>query len=64
MTGASLPPEGFVQRFIEDGWRGIERYYGARTEVMMKWIAQSGGLDHMKALRKAHRDEQRKACQR
>lgn len=53
------PPEGFRDRFVKDGWRGIERYYGARTEVMLRWIEESGGLDSLKAERRAYRDAQR-----
>lgn len=45
-------PQGFADRFIRDGWRGIERCYGASTPVMMKWIAMSGG----EALHQKRRD--------
>jgi len=31
-------PEGFASRFVKDGWRGIERYYGARTDIMLRWL--------------------------
>lgn len=52
-----LPP-GFRARFIEDGWRGIERYYGARTDLMMKWIDACGGIDALQADRRAYRQRQ------
>jgi len=42
---AAPPPEGFRNRFIQDGWRGIENYYGARTSVNRKWIALCGGQE-------------------
>jgi hypothetical protein len=50
-----VPPE-FPARFVEGGWREVERIYGARTDLLLKWIAMSGGddlhklrRDHMKA---------------
>jgi hypothetical protein len=55
-------PERFRQRFIEDGWRGIERYYGARTEVMLQWIAECGGLIVLKAERRAYRQQRAEAA--
>lgn len=36
-------PPGFRERFLQDGWRGVERVYGARTDCLLKWIEQSGG---------------------
>lgn len=36
------PPE-FVQQFIAGGWRKVERLYGARTDLLLKWIELSGG---------------------
>jgi hypothetical protein len=61
----SLPltvPEGFRQRFVEDGWRGIERYYGARTDLMMKWIDECGGIETLQVERKEHRRAQADAA--
>lgn len=50
-------PEGFRERFIDPtprgGWRGVERAYGARREVIQRWIAQSGGPAQLAAARKA-----------
>jgi len=46
-------PEGFAARFIRDGWRGIERFYGARTDVSTRWVEESGG-DRLKELRKRY----------
>lgn len=48
-------PEGFRARFIADGWRGIERYYGGRTKINRLWIAQCGGLEALQAERRAAR---------
>lgn len=55
-------PPGFRERFILDGWRGIERYYGARTDVMNRWIEECGGIDVLKAERRAHRAERFEAA--
>lgn len=48
-------PDGFRQVFIEHGWRGIERYFGARTSLMMEWIGQCGGIEVLQAERRAYR---------
>lgn len=55
-------PAGFRQRFITDGWRGIERYYGARTDVMMRWLEECGGVEKMQAERRAWLRQQREAA--
>lgn len=55
-------PEGFRDRFITDGWRGIERYYGARTDLMMKWIGACGGVEHLQGERRAYRRAQAAAA--
>lgn len=50
-------PEGFRDRFIDPttrgGWRGVERAYGARREVIQRWIAECGGPKQLAAARKA-----------
>lgn len=46
-------PEGFSRRFIAGGWREVERIYGARTDLLLKWIEMSGGED-LHAQRRAH----------
>lgn len=61
------PPEGFRDRFIDPtprgGWRGVERAYGARREVIQRWIAESGGPQQLAEARKmaiaAHKEAQR-----
>lgn len=55
-------PEGFRDRFITDGWRGIERYYGARTDLMMKWIGACGGVEVLQAERREYRQRQADAA--
>jgi len=50
-------PEGFRERFIDPtdrgGWRGVERAYRARREVIMRWIAECGGPAQLAMARKA-----------
>ncbi|WP_159975852.1 MULTISPECIES: hypothetical protein [unclassified Novosphingobium] len=54
ITGRFPPlPEGFRKRFIEQGWRGVERVYGARREVIQRWIAEAGGPVQLTDARKA-----------
>jgi hypothetical protein len=48
------PPE-FKAQFLKGGWRQIERIYGARTDLLLKWIAQVGGLAALQAERAAMR---------
>lgn len=54
----SPPPDKFRETFISDGWRGIERFYGARTEVMLRWIEDCGGLEKLQIERREHRRSQ------
>lgn len=49
-------PIGFADVFVRDGWRGIEHCFGARTDLLLKWIEMSGGetlhqrrREHMRA---------------
>ena len=37
----SAPP-GFEDEFVRGGWRGVERAYGAPTDLILKWIDRSG----------------------
>lgn len=37
------PPVEFAEEFIRGGWRRVERLYGARTDLLLKWIEMSGG---------------------
>lgn len=46
-------PEGFAARFVKDGWRGIERYYGGRTERNLRWLKECG-RERLDALRKRY----------
>jgi hypothetical protein len=47
----SCPP-GFAEHFIRDGWRGVERVYGASTPLLLRWFEESGGPE-LEARRKA-----------
>lgn len=48
------PPE-FRDMFVGYGWRHVEHLYGARTDVIRRWIAESGGLAQLQAERKARK---------
>jgi hypothetical protein len=48
------PPE-FKAQFLKGGWRQVERIYGARTDLLLKWIAHVGGLPALQAERAAVR---------
>lgn len=37
------PPE-FAEQFVAGGWRRVERIYGARTDLLLKWIEACGGV--------------------
>lgn len=51
----ALPPL-FEQHFIEGGWRRLERVYGCRTTLLLKWFELAGGLE---LLQQRRRDYQR-----
>lgn len=36
-------PPYFAEDFVAGGWRQVERLYGARTDLLLKWIEMSGG---------------------
>lgn len=61
MMPTTLPTD-FRDVFIRDGWRGIERYFGARTSLMMHWIELSGGLAQLQAERREFRRAQFEAA--
>lgn len=48
-------PPGFADRFVTDGWRGVERVYGASTQLLLKWIEASGGDDLYRRRREHYR---------
>lgn len=48
-------PPGFAERFVADGWRGVERVYGASTQLLLKWIEASGGEDLYRRRREHYR---------
>lgn len=39
------PPPEFADEFVRGGWRRVERLYGARTDLLLKWIEMSGGRE-------------------
>lgn len=47
------PPE-FEAVFLAEGWRGIERYFGARTAVNRAWLEECGGVKPMQARRRQY----------
>jgi hypothetical protein len=36
------PPPEFASQFAKGGWRRVERLYGARTDLIRKWISMTG----------------------
>ncbi len=36
------PPPEFRQEFIRKGWRHVEHLYGARTDLIRKWLFMVG----------------------
>lgn len=47
------PPPEFADEFIAGGWRRVERLYGCRTDLLLKWIEMCGG-DDLHRRRKEH----------
>ena len=56
LWGKSNPrrPRDFETVFVQYGWRGIERLFGARTSINVRWIEESGREDLL-ALRRRYR---------
>lgn len=52
-----LPPN-FARNFIEGGWRRLERVYGCRDDVILSWMEQCGGIEHLRAERNRWMAEQ------
>lgn len=48
-------PPDFETVFLVEGWRGIERVFGARSTVNVRWLEECGGIAAMQAKRMAHR---------
>lgn len=48
-------PEDFEDKFTCDGWKGVERAYGASTALLLEWIERSGGEE----LYRKHREHAR-----
>lgn len=49
----ALPPTPphFAENFVKGGWRRVERVYGCRDDVVLKWIELCGGMDALRARR-------------
>jgi len=37
-----LPPPEFAEQFALGGWERVERIYGARTDLVHKWVILTG----------------------
>jgi hypothetical protein len=46
-------PMDFEAVFIQQGWRGVERIFGARTTVNLRWMDECG-RDRLKVLRRRY----------
>lgn len=46
-------PADFDAVFVQQGWRGIERIFGARTPINKRWVDQGG--ERLKELRLRYR---------
>lgn len=40
--GIPPPPPEFAEVFASGGWEKVELLYGARTDLIRKWIAMTG----------------------
>ena len=48
-------PHDFERVFIQQGWRGIEYIFGARTPVNKRWVLECGGVDALQIRRRKYR---------
>lgn len=48
-----IPPE-YEQEFIRGGHRRVERLYGARTDLHVKWQEMLGGIRALQEKRRAY----------
>lgn len=47
------PPE-FAEEFVRGGWRRVEMLYNCRTDLLLRWVEESGGPE-LYARRRAYR---------
>lgn len=47
-------PPNFARNYIEGGWRMVERIYGCRHDVILKWFEQCGGLETLQVQRRQY----------
>lgn len=54
-TARSMPPvpDEFDENYISGGWRKLERVYGARTTLLLKWM-EIRGRERLDALRREY----------
>jgi hypothetical protein len=57
-----LPPN-FARNFVEGGWRQLERVYGCRDDVLLKWFEMAGGLVSLQQRRRDWLREQSAVAQ-
>lgn len=53
MNGSTSAPSDFPAVFVKHGWRGIERFFGARTTVNLRWLDECG-REHLQSLRRRY----------
>jgi len=46
-------PSDFPFVFVKHGWRGVERFFGARTERNLRWFRECG-RDRLNDLRRRY----------
>jgi hypothetical protein len=42
-------PPAFAETFVRWGWRGVERAFGARTDINKRWLTHCGGEELQQA---------------
>ncbi len=57
-----MPPE-FPVIFVKGGWRLAEHLYGARTDLLVKWM-EIAGADRLRGLRREYQRGDRSALER
>jgi len=51
------PPAEFAEEFERGGWERVELLYGARTDLIKKWIAMTGAKTRRAMRKDTARDE-------
>lgn len=42
-------PPAFAETFVRWGWRGVERAFGARSDINKRWVSHCGGEELKRA---------------